>query len=151
MSIEQTRATLDGYLEALVARGDYGRYLADDATVVLVGTEHAAQGREATVGLITGMHTQAFDARPEVTNRLVDDGKAAVEAVFVGTHTGEFAGIPATGRAVRVPYSVLYDIAGDRITALRIYLPVHVLLEQLGAGAAAESPPVVAPAGGGSG
>ena len=96
--------------------------------------------------LITGMHTQAFDARPEVTNRLVDDG-IAVEAIFVGTHTGEFAGIPATGRAVRVPYSVLYDVAGDRITALRIYLPVHVLLEQTRCRGAAEAPPMVAPAG----
>ena len=32
-----------------------------------------------------------------------EPGKAAIEADFAGTHTGEFTGIAATGRAVRVP------------------------------------------------
>lgn len=44
-----------------------------------------------------------------------------MEAVFVGTHTGEFVGIPATGRAVAVPYAVFYDLADGEITALRIH------------------------------
>jgi hypothetical protein len=44
MSVEQTRATLVGYPQALVVRGDYGRYLADDATVALMGTDQAARG-----------------------------------------------------------------------------------------------------------
>ena len=59
----------------------------------------------------------------ELKNLLVDEGKAAIEADFVGTHTGEFAGVAPTGRAVRVPYSVIYDLRGDQISALRIYLP----------------------------
>ena len=41
--------------------------------------------------------------------------------VFVGTHTGDFAGIPASGKQVAVPYSVFYDLADGKITALRIY------------------------------
>ena len=41
------------------------------------------------------------------------------------------AGIPPTGRAVRVPYSVVYDLRGDRISALRIYFPMSQLIEQL--------------------
>jgi hypothetical protein len=48
-----------------------------------------------------------------------------------GTHTGEFAGIQATGRAVRVPYSVVYDLRADKISALRIYFPMSLLVEQL--------------------
>ena len=60
-----------------------------------------------------------------------DDGKAAIEADFAGTHTGEFAGIPATGRLVRVPYSVVYDLRGGQISALRIYFPMSQLTEQL--------------------
>jgi predicted ester cyclase len=77
------------------------------------------------------VHENAFDARAEVKNLLVDEGKAAIEADFVGTHTGEFAGIQPTGRAVRVPYSVLYDLRGDKISGLRIYFPVSLLIEQL--------------------
>ena len=72
-------------------------------------------------GAIVGLHEQSFDARPEVTNLIVSEGTAAVEAVFVGTHTGEFAGIPATGREVAVPYAVFYELADGEITALRIH------------------------------
>ena len=42
---------------------------------------------------------------------------SAIETDFVGTHTAEFAGIQRAGRAVRVPYSVVYDLRGDRISA----------------------------------
>ena len=44
-----------------------------------------------------------------------------IEVDFVGRHTGEFAGIPATGRNVRVAYSVHYDLTNGGISALRIY------------------------------
>ena len=53
--------------------------------------------------MIRYVHEIAFDARPELKNLLVDDGKAALEADFAGTHTGEFAGIQPTGRAVPGP------------------------------------------------
>ena len=49
----------------------------------------------------------------------------------MGTHSGEFGGLAATGRAVRVPYSVVYDLRGDRISALRIYFPMSLLMEQM--------------------
>jgi predicted ester cyclase len=54
-----------------------------------------------------------------------------LEAAFVGTHVGEFAGIAATGRAVRLPYAVAYDLADGRIAALRIYLATDALVRQL--------------------
>ena len=57
--------------------------------------------------------------------------RAAIEADFVGTHTAEFAGIQPTGRAVQVPYSVVYDLRGDQISALGIYFPMSLLIEQL--------------------
>jgi hypothetical protein len=38
----------------------------------------------------------------------------------------------ATGKRFRVPFSVIYDLDGDRIKALRIYMPIHELLSQLG-------------------
>jgi predicted ester cyclase len=67
----------------------------------------------------------------ELKNLLVDAGKAAIEADFAGAHTGEFAGVQATGWSVRVPYSVIYDLRGDQISALRIYFPMSLLMDQL--------------------
>ena len=43
------------------------------------------------------------------------------------TPTGEeFGGIAATGREVRVPYSVVYDLQGEKIGAVRIYLSMEI-------------------------
>jgi hypothetical protein len=35
-----------------------------------------------------------------------------------------------------VPYSVAYDVAGDRITALRAYLPIRLMVATLSEAAA---------------
>jgi len=64
-------------------------------------------------------------------NLLADEGQAAIEPDFAGTHTGEFAGVQATGRTVRVPYCAVYDLRGDKIARLRMYFPVSLLVEQL--------------------
>ena len=68
-------------------------------------------------------HEQAFDANPELVTMICGDGQASLEAIFRGRHTGEFLGVSATGRSVEVPYSVFYSLRGDKITALRAYMP----------------------------
>ena len=64
-------------------------------------------------------------------NVIVADGSAVLEADFVGTHAGEFAGISATGAKLRVPYCVVYDVADDGISAVRGYLPIASMIAQL--------------------
>jgi hypothetical protein len=36
-----------------------------------------------------------------------------LEAVFIGTHVSDFAGLSATGLQVRMPYSMAYDVVED--------------------------------------
>ena len=127
-----TSKIIRSYLDALVGRGDFGTFFADDVTFDIVGTDQEAHGRQAVSDLITWLHTQAFDASPKVKTLIADDGHAAVEADFVGTHTAEFLGIPPTGKSVNVPYSVIYDIPSDKITALRVYMTMQLFGEQLG-------------------
>jgi steroid delta-isomerase-like uncharacterized protein len=126
------RHVMQGYLDALFKRaGDYSDYFADDVVASIEGTGQRAEGRQAVAEFVRNLHRSAFDAYAELKNLLVDEGKAAIEADFVGTHTGEFAGVQATGRTVRVPYSVVYDLVGDKIARLRMYFPVSLLVEQL--------------------
>ena len=125
------RQVMQDYLDTLVKREDFPAYFTDDVVATFEGTDQRAEGRDAAAQLIRYVHEGAFDARMELKNLLTEPGKAAIEADFAGTHTGEFAGIPATGRAVRVPYSVIYVLRGDRISALRIYFPMSLLIEQL--------------------
>jgi predicted ester cyclase len=125
------RQVMQDYLDSLVKRGDFTAYFTDDVVASFEGTDQRADGREAAGQLIRYVHQGAFDARMELKNLLVDAGKAAIEADFAGTHVAEFAGLQATGRKVRVPYSVVYDLRDDRISALRIYFPMSLLMEQL--------------------
>ena len=132
MSAEQVRGTVEAYVEVLRARGEFGRFFADDVEFVLMGTDQQARGAQAAEQTIRFLHETAFDAQPEISNLVVGDRSAAAEALFVGTHTGEFLGVSATGKSVRVPYSVFYDVEADRITAVRVYMPMEQILEQIG-------------------
>lgn len=125
------RQVMQDYIDTLVKRGDFPDFFTDDVVATFEGTDQRAVGRDAAAQLIRYVHEVAFDARMELKNLLTDDGKAAIEADFAGVHAGEFAGIQPTGRMVRVPYSVVYDLRGDRISALRIYFPMSLLMEQL--------------------
>jgi predicted ester cyclase len=129
--IEAARSTMTAYADALLARGDYGQFLAPGASLQLMGTDQQAYGRDDVVGMIRYLHEQAFDAQPQIKSLLVDGERAALEADFVGRHIAEFAGKPATGKEIRVPYSVVYDLEGEQITALRIYMSIDAILRQL--------------------
>jgi steroid delta-isomerase-like uncharacterized protein len=139
MSTEKTHETLTAYLDVLVQRGPYGQFFSDDVTFTLMGTGQQVRGRAEVEGFIRFLHEQAFDAQPRLKTTVVGDGLAALEADFIGIHAGEFLGLPATGRQVNVPYAVIYDLDADKITALRAYMPMDVLMQQLGAPAQVEA------------
>ncbi len=131
MSVEATSKTMQSYLDALVARGDFADYFTVNVTCTTIGAGQEVQGRQPVRDFITWLHTQAFDARPKVKTLVVGDGQAALEADFVGTHIGEFLGMPATGKSVSVPYCVVYDLRDDKIGELRIYMPMELFAQQL--------------------
>jgi predicted ester cyclase len=129
--IETGRATMTAYLDTLLARGPYEQFFTADASLFVMGTDQEAHGRDQVAGVIRYLHEQAFDAHPQLKCLLVDGEKSAIEADFVGKHVGEFAGKPATGKEIRVPYSVVYDLEGERIAALRIYMSLDDIVRQL--------------------
>jgi steroid delta-isomerase-like uncharacterized protein len=139
MSIEETEGTIRKYLDALLNGGDFASLFADDVVWTTMETGDEIHGREAVRDFIIALHSQMFDASPELGNVAFADGVAALEAVFVGTHTADFAGVRATGAAVRLPYSVFYDVSGGKIDKLRAYFPITALVQQLRDAAAAHA------------
>jgi steroid delta-isomerase-like uncharacterized protein len=137
MSVEETERTIRAYLDALLSGGDFASYFADEVSWTTMETGDQIHGRVAVRDFIVTLHSQVFDASPELGNLTTTEGVAAIESVFVGTHIAEFAGIPATGAAVRLPYSVFYDISAGKIDALRAYFPILALVQQLREAAAA--------------
>ena len=131
MSREQTEETMRRYLDALVAKGDFASHFADDVVWTTMESREEVRGRDAVRDLIVSLHTQMFEAVPELGTLVCGDGTAALEAVFVARHVSEFAGIPAAGARVRLPYTVFYELDRDGITALRAYLSIAALVAQL--------------------
>jgi predicted ester cyclase len=129
--LETGRSTMIAYLDALVARGTYDTFFTADASLYVMGTDQEAHGRDHVVGLIRYLHEQAFDAHPQLKCLLVDGEKSAIEADFVGRHIAEFAGTRATGKEIRVPYSVVYDLEAEQIAAVRIYGLLDGIIRQL--------------------
>jgi predicted ester cyclase len=131
MSIERTRETMQAYLGELKSFGDFARYFTDDVTMTFMGTDRSITGRDQVRGVITAVHEVAFRTAVELKTLVCAEDHALLEAEFVGTHIGDFEGIAATHRNVRVPYAVAYDFVGARISALRLYLPLELLIRQL--------------------
>jgi predicted ester cyclase len=136
MSQQATQDVMQAYLAALVARADFAGFFAPDVRWTTMESGDQVVGRDAVRDLIVGLHTNTFDAHPEVVDVLAGDGTAMLEARFVGRHTGDFAGVPATGADVDVPYCVAYRIDGGLITELRAYMPVMAMRAQVAEAAA---------------
>ena len=131
MSQQETESAIRRYLDAPVSGGDFAASFSDDVLWTTMETGEQVKGREAVAEYILGLHERSFDASPELVDLVVGDGLVGLEAVFIATHTAEFAGVPATGREVRLPYAIFYDVADGAITALRSHFPVGELVRQL--------------------
>ena len=131
MSIEATRETMLRYFNS--EHSDV-RTMADDVvfTIMATGAEH--RGREGVTAMLNYFYHVAFDATAENRVTLFGETNAMVEGDFVGKHIGEFAGIPPTGKDVRVPLCVVYDLDHNKIRRGRVYFEMPVLLRQLGVG-----------------
>lgn len=129
MSVESTREVVSRYVNS--NHSDLSMMAPDVVfTNMATGDEH--RGVEALAGMLHYIYHVAFDARAETKNMIFADGNAVLEGDFVGKHIGEFAGVPASGKVVRVPLCVVYDLEGDRIKRGRVYFEVPAFLKQIG-------------------
>ena len=133
MSTDTTRKVLRRYVDS--KHTDLS-FMADDVVFTNMTTGDESRGPEAVKQMLNYIYHTAFDADAENTSLICGDGKAVLEGMFTGKHIGEFAGIPATGRSVRVPLAVIYDLENDKIKRARVYMEMPVLFAQLGASAA---------------
>jgi len=133
MTIESTREAMTRYLDS--DHKDLGM-MADDVVFTNMATGDEHRGVDGVRRMLDYVYHTAFDATAETHSRIYSERQAVLEADFVGTHIGTFAGIPATRRKVRVPLCVVYDLEEGKIKRGRVYMEIPVLLKQLGADAA---------------
>ena len=117
-------------LESYWTNHDPG-YVAEDAVFTMMPTGEEIRGRDAIARHMHHFYQVAFNAKAERVSAIFAENSGLLEAMVVGKHTGEFAGIAATGREIRVPLSVAYELKNGQITKARIYLMVNVLIQQI--------------------
>jgi steroid delta-isomerase-like uncharacterized protein len=127
MSYEETKAIMEAYWS-----GHTTENIAEDAVYTMMATGVEDHGREAILRTMRSFYREAFDGAFEETNTIIADGNAVTEGYLVGKHVGEFAGIPPTGKDIRVPMCVIYDVYDGYIQKARIYFQMAALLQQLG-------------------
>lgn len=99
----------------------------------IVPTGQVHEGREAVVAYHRAQRTAFPDQRHEhVRMHVADDDTVVSEFDLLGTNTGEFMGLPPTGRSFRVPVIAVFTFDGELITNERVYLDLASLLRQIG-------------------
>jgi steroid delta-isomerase-like uncharacterized protein len=128
MTVESTKKVMNQYLDS--QHSDVSM-MADDVVFTNMATGDEHHGPKEVLQMLNYIYHSAFDAEAESKNMFFAEGKAVLEADFVGKHIGEFAGIPATNKNVRIPLCVVYDLENEQIKRARIYFEMPVLFKQL--------------------
>lgn len=105
--------------------------LTDDFRINVHGAP-ARTGRDAWRENVAVMEASFSDLSAEVLHAIADDDLVAMRIRFTARHTGDFLGIPATGRVVQYDSLEHYRVRDGRIAEEWIASDVGALLAQLG-------------------
>lgn len=129
MTVAETRSAMQRYLSA---PDDDVSMMSDDVVFRIMATGEEFRSPEAVAALFDYYYRVAFDATWEQHRVVIGRGSAVWEGTFVGTHIGEFAGVSATGRRVRIPLCVCYDFKDGMLVEGRVYFETPAFLSQVG-------------------
>jgi predicted ester cyclase len=121
-------------VEVVQNRGEIdrtGEYIAENGVdhTAFPGLPPGAEGAKQIFGMIRA----GFPDHDAVVHHMIAEGDlVATYKSFTGTHTGEFMGIPPTGKraTIRVMDFVRYD--GDKVVEHWNIVDQHGLMQQLG-------------------
>jgi steroid delta-isomerase-like uncharacterized protein len=91
-----------------------------------------SDGEEAVRDLLEELMAGFPDFHAEVGRVYHADDAVIGEARISGTHNGEFAGVPATGRRVDYPIVAIFEFDGDRLLCEKVYFDGATILTQIG-------------------
>ncbi len=89
-------------------------------------------GLEGLKDVLRGMRTAFPDMHWTVEEQVAEGDKVVTRFEWTGTHRGEFLGVAATGRAVKVWGMVIDRLEGSKIRDTRLIMDALGLMMQLG-------------------
>jgi steroid delta-isomerase-like uncharacterized protein len=91
-------------------------------------------GREAPRQLIR-MSSEAFSDFRMIVEDMIQEGSKVVARIrMVGTHTGEFMGVPASGNKIDVATIDILEFRGDQIVGHWGVTDTAAMMQQMGVG-----------------
>lgn len=91
------------------------------------------QGIEAFKQFTSAFFTAFPDLQTTIEDLIAEGDKVAVRQTWRGTHTGNFLGIPPTGKQVVFTSTEFYRVAGGKLAEEWVELDMLGLLQQFGA------------------
>lgn len=109
-----------------------GQFFAEDM-VERVPFPGQGPGLQGLKDVIHGMRAAFPDMHWNVEEQISEGDRVMTRFEWTGTHQGNFLGVPASGRPVKVWGVVIDRFQNDRITDTRIIMDVLGLMMQIGA------------------
>jgi steroid delta-isomerase-like uncharacterized protein len=131
---EDNKAPIREFIDRVLTAGEIdatGDYFHDDMVeeVPFPGQGPGLHGLKETLTRIR----RAFpDLQRKVEEQMAEDNNVLTRFLWSGTHQGEFLGIPATNRVVRVWGMVIDRFEGRKVKSTRMLLDTLSLMQQLG-------------------
>ena len=135
---DRNKAQVRRVIEEVYNRGDlaFVDELAD-GDLVIHASSGDIRGHEGVKQYVVALRTGFPDLHLTVEDQIAEGDMVVTRWTARGTHTGEFQGIPATGKAIRVAGTDIDRIIDGKAVECWAYVDELGLLQQLGVVAAA--------------
>jgi len=133
--MHETSGIVRGFIEEVLNQGQIestDRFFWEDM-VEQVPFPGQGPGIDGLKHVLRGMRAAFPDMHWQVEEQLTEGDRVLTRFEWTGTHRGEFLGVAATGRSVKVWGMVIDRIQEGRIKESRIIMDTPGLMMQLGA------------------
>jgi steroid delta-isomerase-like uncharacterized protein len=134
LTAESNKRIMERWTTEFLPHGDATlaeEFISPDIVMNFAGQQQ--QGRDIYLGIVAANSAAFPDLRWTVEDMVAEGDTVAVRYTMTGTHQGTFAGVAATGTAVRAESMTFYRLADGKIVEEHAQLDMLSLLQQMGA------------------
>jgi steroid delta-isomerase-like uncharacterized protein len=133
MTERSNKHIMERFTQEFLTTGDAAlveEFISPDIVLHFAGQE--LRGRDSYLGIVAANGDTFADLLWTVEDMVAEGEAVAVRYTMTGTHRGEFAGVPATDRAVVAQSMAFYRLADGKIVEERAQLDMLEILQQIG-------------------
>jgi steroid delta-isomerase-like uncharacterized protein len=131
---EENKARIRRVIEEVYNRGDLD--VVDEmaaSDLVIHAASRDIRGRDGAKQYVAALRTGFPDLRFTVEDQVAEGDMVVTRWAARGTHRGEFQGVPATGREIRLAGTDIDRITGGKVVECWAHVDELGLMRQLGA------------------